>query len=98
MKVLGNRILVEQTMTKKKSALVALNAKKDSEENFDVKRVVIQVGPEVPSDVIKVGDIPIFGKYADPAAIKILNKDDNGMLAHLVMEYENIVALDDDVV
>ena len=96
MKVLGSRILVEQTMTRK-SSIIQANVKLDSEENFDIKRIVLQVGPNVPPDTIEVGDIPIFGKYAEPASIKIFEKTDKVMKALLVMEYENIVAIDDEI-
>lgn len=96
MKVLGSRILVEQTMTRK-SSIIQANVKLDSEENFDIKRVVLQVGPNVPPDTIEVGDIPIFGKYAEPASIKIFEKTDKVMKALLVMEYENIVAIDAEI-
>lgn len=98
MKVLGNRVLVEQIMTKKKSALVSLNAKKDSEENFDIKKIIIGLGPDVDTDRIAIGDIPIFGKYAEPAAIKVLSKDDNEVKAHLIMDYDNIVGIEEDIV
>lgn len=96
MKVLGNRILVEQVMTRK-STLIQANIKKDAEENFDIKRVVLQVGPDVPPGTIEVGDIPIFGKYAEPTSVKIFEKSDQVVKALLVMEYENIVAIDDDI-
>ena len=96
MKVLGNRILVEQVMTRK-SKIIQANVKRDAEENFDITRVVLQVGPDVPPGTIEVGDIPIFGKYAEPTSVKIFEKSGEGVKALLVMEYENIVAIDDDI-
>lgn len=94
-KVLGNRVLVEQTMTKKVSKIVLTKDQQANPDNFEIERKVIMLGDEVEPGKIEVGDIPVFGKYATEDSIKIISKDDEKMVAHLVMHVENIVGIDE---
>lgn len=94
-KVLGNRVLVEQIMTKKKSSLVLTPDQKTDPDNFEIERKVIMLGDEVEEGKIAIGDIPVFGKYGEADSIKIISKDDNKMISHLVMHVENIVGLEE---
>lgn len=96
MKVLGKRILVEQVMTKKDSKIIRLDGS-DKKDSFDVNFKVIALGPECPTekDSIKVGDTPIFGTHTQFEGMKVLKKDDKGMVTHVIVHYDDIIGLDD---
>lgn len=92
MKVLGKRILVEETMTKIERKVILTPGKDKEPDNYEIKRKVIDVGEDV--NTIVVGDIPIFGTYSQPAAIKTISKDDKGMIVHCVYDLDNVVAVE----
>lgn len=92
MKVLGKRILVEEIMTKIERKVILTPGKDKEPDNFEIKRKVIDVGEDV--NTIVVGDIPIFGTYSQPAAIKTISKDDKGMIVHCVYDLDNVVAVE----
>lgn len=98
-KVLGNRVLVEQIMTKKESSLILTKEQKQDTDNFHMERKIIMLGDEVAKGRLEIGDIPIFGKYAVEESIKIVEKIDTKteykMIAHIIMHVENIVGLDE---
>lgn len=93
-RILGNRVLIEQIMTKKESNLILTAKQKEDTENFEIERKVIMVGLGVNKEEIEVGDIPVFGKYAVEDSIKIVSKTDDVLVAHLVMNVDNIVGID----
>lgn len=93
-RILGNRVLIEQIMTKKESSLILTAKQKEDTENFEIERKVIMVGLGVNEQEIEVGDIPVFGKYAVEDSIKIVSKTDDVLVAHLVMNVDNIVGID----
>ena len=93
-KILGNRVLIEQIMTKKESNLILTAKQKEDTENFEIERKVIMVGRGVNKEEIEVGDIPVFGKYAVEDSIKIISKTEDVLVAHLVMHVDNIVGID----
>lgn len=93
-RILGNRVLIEQIMTKKESNLILTAKQKEDTENFETERKVIMVGLGVNKEEIEVGDIPVFGKYAVEDSIKIVSKTDDVLVAHLVMNVDNIVGID----
>ena len=92
MKVLGKRILVEEIMTKIERKVILTPGKDKEPDNFEIKRKVIDIGEDV--NTIVVGDIPIFGTYSQPAAIKTISKDDKGMIVHCVYDLDNVVAIE----
>lgn len=93
MKVLGKRVLIEQTLTKKESKIIM--AGKNNEDSFNTSYKVLALGPECPTDEIKIGDIPIFGKYGEPQSIKILEKSEEKMIAHIIVPYDDIIGIED---
>ena len=95
MKVLGKRILVEEIMTKIERKVILTPGKDKEPDNYEIKRKVIDVGEDV--NTIVVGDIPIFGTYSQPAAIKTISKDDKGMIVHCVYDLDNVVAVEKEV-
>lgn len=94
MKVLGRRVLIEQTMIRKVSVLVS-SKDPNSIDNFDITQKVIGIGNDVPADTIEIGDTPILGKYSEPSAVKVIEKNDNKMISHIIMDYDNICGIDD---
>ena len=95
MKVLGKRILVEETMTKIERKVILTPGKDQEPDNYEIKRKVIDVGEDVYT--VNIGDIPIFGTYSQPAAIKTISKDDKGMVVHCVYDLDNVVAVEKEV-
>lgn len=95
MKVLEKRILVEEIMTKIERKVILTPGKDKEPDNYEIKRKVIDVGEDV--NTIVVGDIPIFGTYSQPAAIKTISKDDKGMIVHCVYDLDNVVAVEKEV-
>ena len=95
MKVLEKRILVEEIMTKIERKVILTPGKDKEPDNYEIKRKVIDVGEDV--NTIVVGDIPIFGTYSQPAAIKTISKDDKGMIVHCVYDLDNVVAIEKEV-
>lgn len=94
-KVLGNRVLVEQIMTKKNSKLLLTPDQQTNPDHFDIERKIIMIGDEVAANRLEIGDIPVFSKYGEADSIKIISKTDEKMISHLVMHVENIVGLDE---
>jgi len=98
MKVLGNRVLVEQKMVSKKSQLLLPDTVSDKEK-FDFYFTVLQVGPGCPTDEadrIEVGDTPVFSQYVNFQGTKLIHKDDAGMIVHVIVVYDDIIAIDND--
>ena len=63
MKIIGNRILVEQTSTKNESLIIMTEKNKGSDLIITFK--VLQLGNECPvgDGYVKVGDVPIFSEH-----------------------------------
>ena len=104
MQVFGKRILVESTRTKKKATvdLILPGNVKNQDDVYDYVFKVIQVGPDCPTEgpnMIAVGDTPIFGKYCEPAAVKMVEKDEKKdiMIVHSVYHLDDIVGKETDL-
>lgn len=91
-KALGEYVLVKQTMVKKKTKII-LDASKDEKERFDITFKVLELGSKCTSDV-KVGDFPIFTEYVKFNLGRILQKDDNKMVALLLVHEGDIIGID----
>ena len=97
MKVLGKRVLVEQKMTEKKSDIIIPEQAKDS-ERFDFEFTILQLGPECPTGKheAQVGDTPVFSQHVMFMGTKLIEKDSKGMIIHVVVHYDDIIAIDND--
>ena len=93
MKVLGKRVLVEQKMTKKESKIIMAESASDNQK-FDIEFKIVQLGKDVDAD-IKIGDKPIFGQHTQFEGIKVLEKDDKGMTANVIVHQDDIIGIDD---
>lgn len=106
MKVVGERVLVEQILTKKQSKIILSEAdKKNKEMGFDAKFTVLQLGSKCPKgeDEIQVGDNPIFSKNVTFEGVKVIEeKKEGGQLvksvAHVIVHYEDILGADNEQV
>lgn len=94
MEVLGNRVLIEQVMVRKKSVLLSSDHK--ATENFDVTRRILSISEDAEPTRLKVGDNPVFGKFSEPSALSIIEKDDNRIVSHLIYNIDDIVGIDDE--
>ena len=96
MKVIGKRLLVEQTMTKKKSAIHRLE--KTKEETTDVTFKILQIGTGCPvEDNVKIGDIPIFSKHVVFEGTKLISGSEEGgeAILHTIVYYDDLIGIDD---
>ena len=103
MKVVGERVLVEQILTKKQSKIILSGADKNKEMGFDAKFTVLQLGSKCPKGEgeIQVGDNPIFSKNVTFEGVKVIEeKKEGGQLvksvAHVIVHYEDILGADNE--
>ena len=102
MKIIGNRVLVEQTSVKKESKIILTD--KSKEQGLEITFKVIQLGNECPvgDGHVKVGDIPIFSEHVTFSGHKTItvDKKPNGevikLIAHTIVYYEDIIATEND--
>lgn len=94
MKVIGRRVLVEQTMTKKQTKII-LTGKSAPEETFDITFKVLQLGEECPEGIINIGDVPIFTKHVDFHGAKIIEEvKDVKTVLHTIVFYDEIIGVE----
>ena len=105
MKVVGERVLVEQILTKKQSKIILTESdrNKNKEMGFDAKFTVLQLGNKCPKGEgeIQVGDNPIFSKNVTFEGVKVIEeKKEAGQLvksvAHVIVHYEDILGADNE--
>ena len=94
MRVLRKYVLIEQKMVKKESKII-LTKEASDKDKFDYSFKIAQKGPEC-SDQISVGDIPLFNEHVRFQGMKILTKDDKGMVALVIVHEEDIIGIDDE--
>ncbi len=98
MKIIGNRVLVEQTSVKNESLIIMTEKNKGSDLIITFK--VLQLGNECPTGEghVKVGDIPIFSESVTFSGHKTISVDKkpNGevikLVAHTIVYYDDIIA------
>lgn len=88
--VLGKRVLIEQTATRKKSAIHVLGNKEDA-NIFDISFKILKLGDNLPEGhKLKVGDEVVLGRHSQPNPIKeVLNTNDKTVFL-LIAHYEDI--------
>lgn len=100
MKLFGKRVLIESIATKKESKLILNENAKNQEDVFDVTHKVIGIGPDCPKDEenrINVGDVPVFGAYASPFSIKVIDKNKERSITHMVYYYDDLAGVETDM-
>ena len=95
MKVLGNRLLIEQTMIRK-TALLVTSKDQAALDNFDVTRRIIEISTTAEPTELKVGDNPIFGKFSEPSALSITEKSHEKIVSLMIYNLDDIVGIDDE--
>jgi hypothetical protein len=102
MKIIGNRVLVEQTSTKSESLIIMTEKNKGNDLIITFK--VLQLGNECPTGEghVKVGDTPIFSEHVSFSGHKTIDvtKAPNGevtkLIAHTIVYYDDIIATEND--
>ena len=98
MKIIGKRVLVEQTSVKKDSKIIL--TEKSKEQGIAVSFKVLKLGNECPKGEghVEVGDIPVFSESVTFDGFKMITteKAPNGevlrAVAHTVVWYDDIIA------
>ena len=98
MKIIGKRVLVEQTSVKKDSKIIL--TEKSKEQGIAVSFKVLQLGNECPvgKGHVEVGDVPVFSESVTFDGFKMITteKAPNGevlkAVAHTVVWYDDIIA------
>lgn len=100
MKIFGERVLVRQTMTRKKSNII-LPGNVKAPDQFLVKQEVTMLSPDYQRGQIAIGDVPIFGRYANLNDLKIVEevKDKEGQVnkkvCDIIVHVDDIIGVDD---
>lgn len=105
MRVIGTMVLIEQTMTKKVSAIIRAGGKK--EESFDTRFKILQMGAKCPVEGaenyegIVVGDAPIFSSHVIFHGAKTVgevkspgSQDVLSIVMHTMVDYSDIIAIE----
>jgi hypothetical protein len=91
-RVLADFVLVKQVMRKKKTAII-MDAAESDKDRFDYSFEVVQKGEECKRN-INIGDSPIFSEYVKFSGVKILEKDENGMVSVVIVHENDIIGVD----
>lgn len=92
MKVLGNRVLVEQTSTRKQSAIHMIGENNNTQV-FDIEFKIIGLGDEVQLNKFAIDDKIVINQHAHPNPIKQIKKTENESIYHLIVYVEDIEAI-----
>lgn len=95
MKVLGQYVLIEQTMIKKKG-VISLDALEDRKDQFDFYYKVLQLGSKCEGEVL-IGDFPIFSEHVRFSGVKLILKNSNKMIAHIIVHEGDIIGTDNEL-
>jgi hypothetical protein len=98
MKIIGKRVLIEQTSIKNESLIIMTEKNKGSDLVITFK--VLQLGSECPEGKkeVEVGDTPIFSEHVTFSGHKTIDvtKAPNGevtkLVAHTIVYYDDIIA------
>ena len=91
-RVMADFVLVKQVMKAKKSAIILDNVQ-DQREKFDYYFQVVQKGKDCVRD-FNVGESPIFSEYVKFSGLKILHKNDEGMVSLVIVHENDIIGVD----
>ena len=102
MRIIGKRVLVEQTSTKKDTKIILTEKNKGSDLIITFK--VLQLGNECPTGegYVRVGDIPIFSEHVSFSGHKTISveKAPNGevlkLIAHTIVYCDDIIGTEND--
>lgn len=91
-RVLDQYVLVKQTMRKKKTRIV-MDGAKDDRDKFDYHFEVVAKGSKCERE-ISVGDSPIFSEHVRFSGIKVIEKNENGMISAVLVHEGDIIGID----
>lgn len=89
----GDKVLIEQILTKKETLIVRPDNAPEDMDNFEVSLKIIKIGEGCTNKKLRVGMIPILHKHCDAVAITYTedSKDGKSRLMHLVMDVERVI-------
>jgi len=94
MRAIGRRVLVEIITTKKQRHII-VGDKQAPEDEFTTTYKILQMGPDCPTDEVKVGDIPIFEAHGVFVGSKTIKEVKNVELTrHAIIAYDEIAGID----
>lgn len=97
MKVLGNKVLLEQIGTEKAAHLILPDNARDVDRfNFSPTKI-IQLGPDVDTEIFKVNDYPVLHSHVQIIGTKVVEKTKSFMKVHLIVEDIDIIAIDNEL-
>ena len=95
MKVIGERVLVEQIATRKKSNIISKNGDKVNPDTWVIVNKILSVGSVIKNPEIKVGETPVFGEFTNFGNVKIIIRTKEKVVSHIIVHYNDIVGVDE---
>lgn len=100
-KIIGKRVLIEQTLTAKESKII-LNTAKQPKDNVNFSFKVVKLGTECPQgpEEVAVGDNVIFSQHVTFEGVKILSEEKNAhgvvikSVSHVIVYYDDIIGVE----
>lgn len=92
--VMADYVLVKQVM-KKKFKHIITDAAINENDKFNITFEIVQKGDECKRK-FKIGDFPIFSSYVQFSSVKVIEKNDEGMIALIVVHENDIIATDNE--
>lgn len=95
MRVLRDRVLIEETYTKVTSPIIMIDTKK-KDDYYTIVRKVIGVGPEVKE--VKLGDDVVLVSYCNPEAENVISgkTGDDVIVRTVVVSETDIIAVKEE--
>lgn len=91
-RVLDGYILVKQVMKKKKT-IISVDMASSEKDKFDFSFEIVQV-PDGSQRGVNVGEHPIFSEYVKFSGLKMIERNDLGMVSLVIVHENDIIAID----
>lgn len=94
MRAIGRRVLVE-IITTKKERHIFIPGNKASENEYESKYKILQLGEACPTDILKVGDTPIFEPHSIFTGSKTIEEiPEKKVTRHAIISYDEIAGVE----
>lgn len=91
-RVLDQFVLVEQKM-KKKNTKIITDAAANDKDRFDYSFIVVQKGKLCERD-INLGECPVFSEYVKFNGVRVIERNEAGMVSVVIVHENDIIACD----
>ena len=94
MKAIRDRVLIEQTFTKKISTLItSLDQSKPSADEYKVITKLLQLGGEIKDSELQIGDIIFLNNFATPQKVEKISGEvgSDKIVNHAIFSYDDII-------